>query len=378
MSLALEDFFRISNPRGRIFKWFNGPHSIGCRLDRFYTLRAWRSRIARHTCLPFAYSDHHLIKLQVTFGPTNPRSRGVWKFNTLLKNERFCAAVNSFWSSWKLNKPAFTDPRVWWDAGKLQLREIAIAHSVAEARERKCDKLNLEIEFRNILAHGTSDTADEHVRLAEIRDLLKAIEDRNVEGAIIRSREQWLEFGEKPTKYFYHLEKQRQTRNSINELRVGDQTVTSHNNILTACRDFYVNLYTAKPVDLKCQDWLLNQLDTALTSEDKEKCEGALTLSECYEALSQMQTNKSPGADGFPVEFYRRFWSSLGPDLVEVLNYCYEHRQLSDSQKQGIIRLLYKKEDPLLLKNWQPISLLNTDYKICTKVLANRLKKVLS
>ena len=91
-----------------------------------------------------------------------------------------------------------------------------------------------------------------------------------------------------------------------------------------------------------------------------------------------MRTNKSPGADGFPVEFYRRFWSSLGPDLVEVLNYCYEHGQLSNSQKQGIIRLLYKKEDPLLLKNWRPISLLNTDYKICTKVLANRLKKVLS
>ena len=139
-----------------------------------------------------------------------------------------------------------------------------------------------------------------------------------------------------------------------------------------------MNLYTAELVDLKCQAWLLNQLDTTLTSENQEKCEGALTLSECYEALSQMQTNKSPGADGFPVEFYRRFWSSLGQDLVKLLNYSYEHGQLSDSQKQGIIRLLYKKDDPLLLKNWGPISLLNTDYKICTKVLANRLKKVLS
>ena len=147
--------------------------------------------------------------------------------------------------------------------------------------------------------------------------------------------------------------------------------------ILTACRDFYVNLYTAEPVDLKCQDWLLNQLDTTLTSENQEKCEGALALSKCSEALSQMQTNKSPGADGFPVEFYRHFWGSLGQDLVELLNYSYEHGQLSDSQKQGIIRLLYKKDDPLLLKNWRLISLLNTDYKICTKVLANRLKKVL-
>ena len=216
------------------------------------------------------------------------------------------------WYSWQPNKPAFTNPRVWWDAGKLQLKEIAIAHSVAKARERKRDKLNLENQFRNILAYGTSNTADDYVCLAEIRDLLKAIEDRNVEGAIIRSREPWLEFREKPTKYFYQLEKQRQTRNSINELSVGDRTVTSHENILTACRDFYVNLYTAEPVDLKCQNWLLTQLDTTLTSEDQEKCERALTLSECYEALSQRQTNKSPGADGFPVEFYRCFWSSEG------------------------------------------------------------------
>ena len=72
-------------------------------------------------------------------------------------------------------------------------------------------KLNLENEFPNLLAQGTSNTTDEHVRLAEIRDLLKAIEDRNVEGAIIHSRQQWLEIGKKPTKYFYQLEKQCQT-----------------------------------------------------------------------------------------------------------------------------------------------------------------------
>ena len=133
-SLALEDFYRVSNRRGKLFTWFNGPHSVGCRLNRFYTPRARRSRISQHVCSPLAYSDHHLNKIHVSFGPTNPRGRGVWKFNTqLLKNEHFCDAVHSFWSSWTLAKPAFTDPRVWWDAGKLQLKEIAIAHSVAEA-----------------------------------------------------------------------------------------------------------------------------------------------------------------------------------------------------------------------------------------------------
>ena len=36
-TLALEDFYRVSNLSGKIFTWFNGPHSVGCRLDRFYT-----------------------------------------------------------------------------------------------------------------------------------------------------------------------------------------------------------------------------------------------------------------------------------------------------------------------------------------------------
>ena len=63
--------------------------------------------------------------------------------------------------------------------------------------------------------------------------------------------------------------------------------------------------------------------------------------------------------------------------MVTILNYSYAHGSLSDTQRRGILRLLFKKDDPLELKNWRPISLLNTDYKICTKVLANRLRKVL-
>ena len=377
-TLQLEDYFRVSNPSAKLFTWFNSSHSIGCRLDRFYTPRAWRLRVSAHACSPFAYSDHHLVSLKLTLGNSNPRGRGLWKFNTqLLRSENFCTAVCDFWPVWRDHKPAFTDPRVWWDAGKLQLKEIAISHSVALARERSREKIHLEHEFRN-LSRGNANTAADHARLAEITELLKGIDDRAVEGSIIRSKEQWTELGEKPTKYFYQLEQQCQSKNAINELRVGNVSVTSTRDILRACHGFHSDLYTAEPVDSPSQDWLLAQLDQSLTFEDQQKCEGHLTLAECYEALGQIASSKSPGADGLPVEFYHRFWGLLGNDLVDTLNYSFIHGSLSDSQRLGIIRLLFKKDDPLLLKNWRPISLLNTDYKICTKVLANRLRRVIS
>ena len=285
---------------------------------------------------------------------------------------------NDFWLSWRDVKSAFTDPRVWCDAGKLQLKELAVSHSVNASRERQREILSLEREFRNILSRGNPNTVADHDRLTEIKTCLQLLSDQAVEGAIIRSKEQWIELGEKPTRYFFQLETKRQSRNAIQELRVGDRSVTSDMEILNTCREFYSSLYLAEPVDLSCQEWLLDQLDAILTAEDQNKCEGDFTLGECYEALSQMSSGKSPGADGLPVEFYRRFWGLLDADLVASLNYSFKHGSLSDSQRQGIIRLLYKKDDPLSLKYWRPISLLNADYKLCTKVLANRLRKVIS
>jgi len=64
--------------------------------------------------------------------------------------------------------------------------------------------------------------------------------------------------------------------------------------------------------------------------------------------------------------------------LVDSLNHAFSKDELSISQQRGIIRLLLKKKkDPLYLKNWRLISLLNVDYKIATKALATRVKKVL-
>ena len=85
-----------------------------------------------------------------------------------------------------------------------------------------------------------------------------------------------------------------------------------------------------------------------------------------------MAFSKTPGLDGL------KFWGKIGKILVDIFNESFNLGHLSSSQQISIIRLIYKKFYKRLLKNWRPISLLNVDYKLVAKVLANRLRKVLN
>ena len=101
-------------------------------------------------------------------------------------------------------------------------------------------------------------------------------------------------------------------------------------------------------------------------------------MNETYNALLTFADNKTPGNDGLPAEFYKRFWSLLGKQLTQCLNYSFEYGQLSSFQSQAVITLIQKKDrDKRFVKNWRPISLINVDAKIGSKSIARRICKVL-
>ena len=115
-----------------------------------------------------------------------------------------------------------------------------------------------------------------------------------------------------------------------------------------------------------------------LSVDQVQTCEGALTVPEYFKCLQFFGCNKSPGNDGLTVEFYKAFWNTVGNLVVDSLNFAYEYGELSNSQKEAIITLIEKKDrDKRYLSNWRPISLINVDVKIGSKVIAKRLEKVL-
>ena len=124
--------------------------------------------------------------------------------------------------------------------------------------------------------------------------------------------------------------------------------------------------------------YFFNHHRTKLSDIEKESCEGKISLQECHTALKAMSDNKSPGIDGFTLEFYKFFWNDIKIFLVRSLNASYDMGKMSITQRRGVITSIPKPiKLRFYLKNWRPISLICVDYKIASTVIANRLKIVL-
>ena len=92
-----------------------------------------------------------------------------------------------------------------------------------------------------------------------------------------------------------------------------------------------------------------------------------------------MKNNKSPGTDGFTIEFFKFFHTDLIHFITRAINEGFRDGKLSITQRQGLITCLPKGDKPKqYLKNWRPITLLNVVYKLASGCIAERLKTVLS
>ena len=103
-----------------------------------------------------------------------------------------------------------------------------------------------------------------------------------------------------------------------------------------------------------------------------------MNLEELGKALKELSNDKTPGTDGFTTNFYKFFWPDIKYLLYDTFCYSFEMGLLSCNQRRGLLNLIPKaNKDLRFLKNWRPISILNTDYKILAKALASRLQEVL-
>ena len=160
------------------------------------------------------------------------------------------------------------------------------------------------------------------------------------------------------------------------------KTIHTKNDILNEEVRFYKTLYTSN-IDEQSEE-VTHTFDKFFTDnkhDGNQVDDMDITFEEenILTVINSFATNKSPGSDGLPIEFYKCFWSHIKEPLLANYRNILINKELSITQKQGVISLIPKKDkDPKKLKNWRPITLLNTDYKILTKHIAEYLKYYLN
>ena len=196
-------------------------------------------------------------------------------------------------------------------------------------------------------------------------------------GVLFRTKAKWTMEGERNTKYFYSLEKSKGSSRTCVALHDEERKCISDdpNQILQLQRKFYQELYTA---DTTVNFDLVNETSQSILENSLAAMEEQLSLEELKTAAKGLNNNKSPGPDGIPIEFYKVFGMGISDVLYSAVTASYYNKHFIPSSSKGILNLIPKQDkDTKLLANLRPITLLNCDYKIVEKAIANRMVEVM-
>ena len=186
------------------------------RIDRIYAPKSMIPDAFGYTFDPCSYSDHDLVSVKFNCKRTFDRGPGLWKFNsTLTMDDEYTGLISQFLQDWRLQNGSYPDLRTWWDIGKTHIRDITIEFVTSKRREKRFQRSNLVRQ----LGLAVQEPVPSAGVITDLRRQIRDIDEEFISGVIVRSKELWVEQGEKPTKYFFNLEKMRQQKKEMTELK---------------------------------------------------------------------------------------------------------------------------------------------------------------
>ena len=383
--LNIGDIWRILNPNVKRFTWRSNTRKgiVQSRLDFWLASIHMMYDIFVTDIKPGIKSDHSIITLSFSVPGTSQRGNGFWKFNSsLLKEPEYIQCVKQCIHNCKQKYLHTPDKSLVWDTIKCEIRTVTISFASYKSKHIKKTETKLYQKlqkFESCISAGEVYDVEEY---DVVKREFEEIQTNKAHGIMVRSRANLIENDERCTKYFLSLERRNHNVKHIKSLITeNERTITDPGAILQEQMKYYQNLYSAganildHDVD-ECPFFNgLNQLDI----NDKILCDSHITIEELGKNLKQLPNNKSPGCDGLTTEFYKFFWRDICDPLYQSYLYSFESGKLSQDQRRSVINLIPKpNKDVRMLKNWRPLSLLNTDYKILAKTLASRLQLVIT
>ena len=394
--LELVDIYRNVYPDKRIYTWRRFNSIIQSRLDFILVSDSLIDRVTHVGVVPGYRSDHSIVSVSIKNMNLLNKQKMYWKFNnSLLRDINFVTEIKEVILATKIqysvpvyqkdeiiNIPddqiQFTiNDQLFFEVLLLEIRAKTISYASYKKRHNEEEEKKILEEIDRLESLDYLDN-NNMLKLEEQKLRLQEHREMKLRGMMIRSRVNWLQNGEKPTKYFAKLESRNFRAKRMAFLEKEDGSIIyEQDELLDETKQFYETLYHKRDTLSIDLDVLVNY-QKKLTDNVKESLEGLITYREAGESLKDMSNNKSPGNSGFTVEFYKFFFTNIGQFLVRSINYGFLSNKLSITQRQGVITCLPKEGKNLQsLNNWRPISLLNVSYKIASSCISNRIKSTL-
>lgn len=377
----LSDIWRNFHGGQKQYTWVHSYNDLLslARLDRFYGFRHQLSLFKKCAIIPVGFSDHSLVSCSLFLESVKPKS-AYWHFNTnLLADGHFREVFLFFWKEFRTTKSCFKSLQQWWDCGKVQIKQLCQEYTANVTKSIALSMRKLEEEIMELqnLAEQTGDQRSNEILKTKKKTLADFLGLR-AQGALVRSRFQSVELMDVPSKFFFNLEIKNGQRKFIHALRSEDGKILSDSaEIRERAVHFYKELYKCEILQDQVTDKAFLCDLPKVSEETNTSLEGVLTLEELERALQSMESGKAPGVDGLPVDFYKSFWPVLGIDVLAVLRDSIGKGKLPLSCRRAVLTLLPKKGDLTDIRSWRPVSVLCSEYKLLSKVLANRLGEFL-
>ena len=140
---------------------------------------------------------------------------------------------------------------------------------------------------------------------------------------------------------------------------------------------YYEMLFSKKKTSPCAKRTVLSHLrEHRIQQASADELERPIEDEEVQAVMEHLPLGKQAGPNRVPNAVYRCLSKAFAPKLAAILRAAVGGGALPAEMLEGEISVMYKKKDCEDVRNYRPLTMLNTDYKIYTKILARRMKKV--
>uniref|UniRef100_A0A803PZR9 Reverse transcriptase domain-containing protein n=1 Tax=Cannabis sativa TaxID=3483 RepID=A0A803PZR9_CANSA len=197
-------------------------------------------------------------------------------------------------------------------------------------------------------------------------------EERNI---WLKSKCKWVKEGDANSRFFHNLLNARKAKNTISRIEREDGTILDReDDIVSELISFFSKLYTSERkqgADIEGIEW------QKISESSARLLENPFDEDEIKRALFSCDGNKAPGPDGFSMAALQTNWDVIKGELIDIFKAFEVEGRIQGSMNETFICLIPKKLNSCKVKDFRPISLITSVYKIIAKALATRLKYIL-